>query len=318
MISDVKENNERLFVISYYLHDDTISVYELSCRNFGFTGGKFLGKSKMFIPGQKKFTSERPIAYKSQDFYLGAVVCLSDYIFKITSADLFALKFMEEHKEIYPLSHPHLILTKVKNKLAPIYKDFIACYMTKVKVYKENNVMQEFIGYEDFKTMLRELLGDEITEHEIVTLCRHFSIPTKKSPREFREMLRSIIQGEIYRELWSDIDRMREFIYHLSPNNVEYLTEKQLMRVIRGCKIPLDIAIIQQLFAVLNRNEQNEYEVADFISFIDMKQCKAAPVPRVNPKKNQFNFEIDEGSFINWEGFIKCLNFEDELKTSGD
>jgi Ca2+-binding EF-hand superfamily protein len=284
MISDVKENNERLFVISYYLSDDTVQVHELSCRNFGFRGGEFIGKSKIFIPGQQKFTSERPIAYKSQDFYLGAVVCLRDYIFKITSADLFALKFMEEHQELYPMSHAHLILSKVKNKLAPIYKDFIACYMTKVKAYKENEMLQEFIGYEDFKTMLHELLGDEITEQEIVTLCRHFSITTKKSPREFREMLRSIVQGEIYRELWSDIDRMKEFIYHISPNNVDYLSERDLMRVIRGCKVPLDIAIINQLFTVLNRNECNEFEVADFINFIDLKECKAPPVPPINAK----------------------------------
>lgn len=100
MISDVKENNDRLFVVSYYLSDDTISVFELPCRNFGFTGGEFFGKSKFYLPGQKKFTSERPIAYTSQDLYLGAIINFRNFIFKITSADLFALKFMEDHKEI--------------------------------------------------------------------------------------------------------------------------------------------------------------------------------------------------------------------------
>lgn len=100
MISNVRENNSRLFTISYHLADDTISVYELSCRNFGFVAGEFFGKAKFYLPGQGKFISERPIAYRSQDFYLGATIKLRDFCFKITSADLFALKFMEDHKEM--------------------------------------------------------------------------------------------------------------------------------------------------------------------------------------------------------------------------
>ncbi|CAG9801258.1 unnamed protein product [Chironomus riparius] len=318
MISPIKENNDRLFIISYYLSEDTIAVYELSCRNLGFRGGEFFGKSKFYWPGQDKYTSERPVAYKSQDFYLGAVVNLRNFIFKIVSADLFALKFMEDNKEVYPMSHPHLIIVKIRERLRPIYKDFIACYMTKVKVHKDGEFTQEFIDYEDFKIMLRELLQDEITEQEIVTLCRHFAIQTKKTPLEFREMVRSIVQGEIWRELWSDVDRLKEFIYHLSPNNTEYLNEKDLLKVIRGCRVPLDKAIVQQLFAVLNKNGNNEFEVKDFLHFIDLKSYKATPVPPINPKKNQFHFEIDEGSYIDWHKFIRALDFEDELQTCGD
>lgn len=100
MISKIRENNDRLFNISYHLADDLISVFELPCRNFGFVAGEFFGKSKFYKPGQCKFTSERPVAYISQDFYLGATVILRGFCFKITSADLFALKFMEDHKEL--------------------------------------------------------------------------------------------------------------------------------------------------------------------------------------------------------------------------
>lgn len=100
MISDLKENNERLFIINYYLNDDTISVYELSSRNAGFKGGEFIGRCKIYFPNQQKFTSHRPVAYKAQDLYLGAIVNFRNFIFQIVSADLFALKFMEDHQEI--------------------------------------------------------------------------------------------------------------------------------------------------------------------------------------------------------------------------
>lgn len=37
MISNIAENGDRLFVITYYLSDDTISVYEIGGRNSGFS-----------------------------------------------------------------------------------------------------------------------------------------------------------------------------------------------------------------------------------------------------------------------------------------
>jgi hypothetical protein len=98
MISKIKENNERLFVIIYYVGDDTISVHELPRRNSGFMGGEFFGKAKFELPGQEKFTSERPLIYKSQHFYLGAKVILRDFVFEIASVDIFTLKFMEYYK----------------------------------------------------------------------------------------------------------------------------------------------------------------------------------------------------------------------------
>lgn len=156
--------------------------------------------------------------------------------------------------------------------------------MTKVKTVKEGDNIKEFICYEDFKDMLRTLLTDSITEQEIVTLCRFFAIQTRKSPRDHREMIRSIVQGEIFRGLWSDMDRLKEFIYHLSPSNVDFLSERQLRRVIKACRIPLDDAIIRQLFDVLNRNENLDFDVDDFIGFIDLSKCKACPLPPVNPK----------------------------------
>lgn len=182
------------------------------------------------------------------------------------------------------MSNPVIILTKVRDKLRPIYKDFIACCMTKVKVFQADGITCEFICYDDFKTLLKDLLGEAIVEHEVVTLCRHFAVETKESPRVNREAVRSIVQGEIIRELWDDIERTKEFIYHLSPENVAFLSDERMMKVIRACRVPLDIMIVRQMFAVLNRNACGDIEVKDFLQFVDIKSCKAPPVPPINPK----------------------------------
>jgi hypothetical protein len=99
--------------------------------------------------------------------------------------------------------------------------------------------------------MLKELLGDNIVEHEIVILCRFFSIHKKRKAEDHRELIRSVVHGEINRGLWDDMDRLKEFIYHVNPEKLKYLPEQKIWIIIRACKIPLDPAIVQQLLAVL-------------------------------------------------------------------
>lgn len=98
--------------------------------------------------------------------------------------------------------------------------------------------------------MLKELLGDNIVEHEIVTLCRFFSIHKKRKAEDHRELIRSVVHGEIIRGLWDDMVRLKEFMYHVDPQRREYLPEQNIWIVIRACKVPLDPAIVQQLLAV--------------------------------------------------------------------
>ena len=46
IISDNPDDKQRKFVITYFLHDDTLLVYEPPIRNSGIVGGKFLEKAK--------------------------------------------------------------------------------------------------------------------------------------------------------------------------------------------------------------------------------------------------------------------------------
>merc|ERR1712159_2115 len=44
------EDRERLFIVSYYLADDTIIVYEPPARNSGIMGGKWMERCRVKIP----------------------------------------------------------------------------------------------------------------------------------------------------------------------------------------------------------------------------------------------------------------------------
>lgn len=48
MVSDVQENRERLYILSYYLSNDTISVFEIGARNSGFKVVSWLNRRRQF------------------------------------------------------------------------------------------------------------------------------------------------------------------------------------------------------------------------------------------------------------------------------
>lgn len=51
----------------------------------------------IILPGQDIFTDKKPKYYKSEDFYIGAIVNLCNYRFEIIAADNYAIRYMELH-----------------------------------------------------------------------------------------------------------------------------------------------------------------------------------------------------------------------------
>ncbi|KAJ3147022.1 EF-hand domain-containing member C2 [Geranomyces variabilis] len=88
-------DKDRRFVVSLYVADDTISVFEPKSRNTGLVGGKFLEKSRIRKPDGTGF-------YGTQDFYIGAELVFFHHPFIVTAADDYAVKFMAEHPDMFP------------------------------------------------------------------------------------------------------------------------------------------------------------------------------------------------------------------------
>ena len=73
---------ERRFVITFYLVDNTVSVYEPKIRNSGVLGGKFLERT---FEAVKKPGSD--VAYTARDFRVGSVVVLNAHRFELIGSD---------------------------------------------------------------------------------------------------------------------------------------------------------------------------------------------------------------------------------------
>jgi hypothetical protein len=81
MVTDKPEDIGRKFVITFYMNDDTVMVYEPQVRNSGIVSGKFLEKMKYKnkLAGGRFFTPE--------DFLIGKTVQVNAYKFLIQDQD---------------------------------------------------------------------------------------------------------------------------------------------------------------------------------------------------------------------------------------
>uniref|UniRef100_A0A665UA69 DM10 domain-containing protein n=1 Tax=Echeneis naucrates TaxID=173247 RepID=A0A665UA69_ECHNA len=99
MVTANPVDRARVFIISFYLSDDSISVFERPQRNSGVIGGKFLERGRVKKPGQAVFKSEPSEYFKAQDLYVGATLCLNNKNFQLLHADEYTLSYMEKHDE---------------------------------------------------------------------------------------------------------------------------------------------------------------------------------------------------------------------------
>ncbi|KAI9183565.1 hypothetical protein H9P43_004483 [Blastocladiella emersonii ATCC 22665] len=155
MESRHREDRTRKFVISVYLPDEMVSIYEPPQRNNGTLGGKFLEKCKVLVPGA---TKQSPKHYSARDFYVGGTVQINAHTFRLLDADEYVYNFMEANPAQYPVASADAVVNKLRsqNRLAVLK----ACLGPNAG---------EVVPLESLKTALADA---NLVLHEIITLYR--------------------------------------------------------------------------------------------------------------------------------------------------
>ncbi|XP_018590675.1 EF-hand domain-containing protein 1 [Scleropages formosus] len=99
MDSQKRQDEDRRFVISYFLSNDMISIFEKPTRNSGIISGKFLEKTRVPKPSS---TVDNPEYYGPGDFAIGATLEVFGHRFVLIDADLYVLKYLETMNEQIP------------------------------------------------------------------------------------------------------------------------------------------------------------------------------------------------------------------------
>jgi hypothetical protein len=79
------EDSNRKFIITFYLNDDSLQIYEPPSKNSGFSTGKFLER------GQYK--NENGDKYQPEHLIVGQNLKINGYCFHFTDCDDFTKKW---------------------------------------------------------------------------------------------------------------------------------------------------------------------------------------------------------------------------------
>ncbi|EDV34107.1 uncharacterized protein Dana_GF15903 [Drosophila ananassae] len=315
MLSTIKANCERIFVISYYLCDDTLQIQEIAVRNSGFLGGEFMKRKRLELPGQEKFSCKQPQYYMPWNFFIGSTMALKDFIFHIVSADEYTLIYMEHHPEEFCHANVIVIMEKVRSSLKTRMADFVGSCLPSCNELDEK--IDIFVSFESFKGSLINILGNKISDHEIITLCRHFSAEQTSPYKCTRSNVRAAAHLELKRSLWNARDDLMEHFHHINPKNVPFLPESKVRSTLRGCRLPFSAELIDNILSILNRNDCNDIEICDLMNFLDVSCGKGCDMPPVNHA-----FELcpkvpflHKGRSVNFTCFLHYLNLPLNLPT---
>jgi len=175
------EDRERLFIISYYLADDTMTVYEPPARNAGHLGGKWMERCRV-----KKPNSIDNELYKAKDMGVGVMVELRKHRFCLIEADEYTLNFMENKK--FPASDVTQIVNRLKDKFleqsSQIRKTF-------------RNVDKDHSGsldMEEFKIVLKKFNFD-LTDQEVISVMRKFD-PNCDGSVRYDEFCANVLEAD--------------------------------------------------------------------------------------------------------------------------
>merc|ERR1711865_16864 len=152
------EDRERLFIISYYMADDTITVYEPPARNSGIMGGKWMERCRVKMPGSSQF-------YTAAQLRVGATIEFRKHLFKLIEADEYTLNFMENKK--FPASDVTMIFEKIKDKLSATAASVTQAFR------RLDKDASGFLSMDEFREVCK-LHNFNLSDQELISLMRKF------------------------------------------------------------------------------------------------------------------------------------------------
>ncbi|XP_022271724.1 EF-hand domain-containing family member C2 isoform X4 [Canis lupus baileyi] len=259
---------DRMFVISYFLSDDTISVFEPIERNSGITGGKFLKRIRVKKPGQEVFKSELSEYIKAEELYIGATVNVNGYLFLLLNADEYTLNYMETNSDMFPMSSIELILQKLKeeeSKSREIKQVFTAadCKHTKM------------VDYNTFRDIIMSLTVGKLIDHELITLARHYRVP--KDPCPDMSVLMAQAHEQLKKNTFENFESLISTCVYQDREKKKVLPSKDIRRLCKSFRLPLSDDL---LGSILSGFEDSEKQI-NYESFFCALNWRINPMPEL-------------------------------------
>ncbi|XP_028991577.1 EF-hand domain-containing family member C2 [Betta splendens] len=284
LLSTNQVDSERLFIISFYLSDDSISVYERPQRNSGVIGGKFLVRGRVKKPGQELFKRELSEYFTAQDLYVGAALSLNNKDFQLVDADEYTLKYMEQHAEEFPKSNVGMILSKLRSipeeKQTEIRKF--------LNISDPNNT--GFIPYDSLRALLVGL-DFGLSEHEVLALGRQFSV--REEPEADVSLVLAVVQDLLRKKPFEEFPELSRAFSYRDRHRTGRLSIKDTRTICKSFHVPLPENLLGDLFSRFAEGEEIDYHA--FLAGINWLENPAPPVLPEDSLKFDVNARFEAG-----------------------
>ncbi|KAM5197481.1 EF-hand domain-containing family member C2 isoform 2-T6 [Hipposideros larvatus] len=259
---------DRLFIISYFLSDDTISVFEPTDKNSVSGLQKFFKRMRVKKHGQKVFKSEPSEYIKAQDLYIGAQVIVNGYIFLLLSADEYTLQFMEKNSDEFPLSKLELVLEKLKEK--PLKSRDI---MLVFRAADPGDTKK--MDYNTFRDIVMTITAGKLIEQELVTIARHYRVPD--DPCLDMNVLIAMAHEQLKKNNFESFERLIYRCVYQDREKKKVLPSKDIRRLCKSCRLPLTNDFLESLLSMFEDSE----EQINYESFFCALNWRINPVPEL-------------------------------------
>ncbi|XP_076603763.1 EF-hand domain-containing family member C2 [Chaetodon auriga] len=297
MVTTDPVDRDRIFIISFYLCDDSISVFEHPQRNSGVLGGKFLERGRVKKPDQELFKSELSKYFTAQDLYIGATLCLNKKHFHLLDADEYTLNYMEQHAKEFPKANVGNILSKLRSvsdeKQSEIRK-FLA-------LSDPNNT--GFIPYESFRGMLMGL-DCGLSGHEVLVLGRRFS--ECEQPEMDVGLMLAVAQDFLKKKHFEELPEMARAFTHQDQYKTGHLSTKETRTICKAFRLPLPENLLAGLLSKFADGDQVDYSA--FLAGITNTEHCAPPVMPEDSLKFHVNARFGAGGVT-----VKNVNYSSLL-----
>ncbi|XP_042723505.1 EF-hand domain-containing family member C2 [Lagopus leucura] len=260
-------DKDRKFIICYFLSDDTISVFEHTQRNTGILGGKFLERSRIKKPGQELFKSEPSEYFKAQDLFIGARVCFHGHNFLLVDADEYTINYMEKHANEFAVADTGFIFKKLKDIAEPrsreIRQVFAAADPQHTKV----------IEYDPFRNLIVSITDGAFSEHEIMTLGRHYR--EKEEYEMDHYFLLAKAQEQLKKNTFENFEQLSVVLAYNDHEKCGMLPSESCRTVCKSFKLPLSDDLLQTILTMF----EDDHKQVEYKKFVDAVNWRENQIP---------------------------------------
>lgn len=260
---------DRRFIISYFLSDDTILVFEPPVRNSGIHGGKFLERSRIKKPDQPLYSTKMSQYYLSDDLYVGAHVDFNSHMFILIDADEYAFRYMEGNAREFSKADVNCIVSKIRAAVGGKSDEIRSFFM------RNDPNGTGIIQYEQLGSLLRQMVSS-VTDHEIMTLARMYAERSAEDTVDTRKLL-AIAQEQLRKRNYEGFAKLIESFQQADQAKSGCLDGESIRNVFHAHHVPLPDDVLRAVMTLVT-NESGQVSYNDLVQQMNWRDSPIAPM----------------------------------------